>query len=79
MARASNGTRHGLFEPLYDTDPLTGATVEVFYAHRALAESFGAHAGWFWWVWPVGGLPDGRPNGPYATSYGAYREAMISR
>jgi len=27
-------------EPLYDTDPRTGATIEVFYADRAL-ETFG--------------------------------------
>jgi len=79
MARASNGTRYAAFEPLYDTDPHTGGTIEVFYAHRALAESFGACAGWFWWVWPVGSLPDGRPNGPYPTSYRAYRHATISR
>jgi hypothetical protein len=76
MARASSGGRYAAFEPLYETDPRTGGTVEVFYAHRVLAESFGAGAGWFWWVWPTGGLPEGRPNGPFATSYRAYFEAM---
>ena len=36
-------------EPLYDIDPQTGATIEVFYADRAL-ETFGrCGAGWFWW------------------------------
>jgi len=27
----------------------------------------------------AGGLPDGRPKGPFATTYRAYRQAMISR
>jgi len=76
MARASSGGRHAAFEPLYETDPQTGGTIEVFFAHSALAESFGARAGWFWWIWPVGRLPDGRPKGPFATSYRAYFEAM---
>jgi hypothetical protein len=36
-------------EPLYDIDPQTGATIEVFYADRSL-ETFGrCGAGWFWW------------------------------
>ena len=36
-------------EPLYDIDPQTGASIEVFYADRAL-ETFGrCGAGWFWW------------------------------
>jgi hypothetical protein len=78
LGRASTSTRHGLFEPLYETDRPTGGTVEVFFAHSALAESFGARAGWFWWIWPVRSLPDGRPKGPFATSYGAYRQAMMS-
>ena len=35
-------------EPLYDVDPRTGASIEVFYADRAL-ETFGrCGAGWFW-------------------------------
>ena len=76
MARASNGRRYAAFEPLYEVNRETGEVLEVWYAHRALAESFGAGAGWFWWVWPIGSLPDGRPKGPFATSYAAYREAM---
>ena len=36
-------------EPLYDIDPQTGTTIEVFYADRTL-ETFGrCGAGWFWW------------------------------
>jgi hypothetical protein len=35
-------------EPLFDTHPVTGASIEVFYADRAL-ETFGrCGAGWFW-------------------------------
>jgi hypothetical protein len=36
-------------EPLYDILPLTGLSIEVFYADRTL-ETFGrGGAGWFWW------------------------------
>ena len=35
-------------DPLYDIDPLTGISIEVFWADRAL-ETFGrCGAGWFW-------------------------------
>ena len=35
-------------EPLFDIHPLTGATIEVFYADGRL-ETFGRYgAGWFW-------------------------------
>jgi hypothetical protein len=46
------------FEPLYDTDPHTGASVEVFYADAVLAASFGASAGWVLVV-----LPPRKPAG----------------
>jgi hypothetical protein len=44
MARAviSDRKRRAALEPLYEIDPRTGASVEVFYADRALAGSFGA-------------------------------------
>jgi len=61
-------------EPLYDTDPRTGATVEVFYADRVLTGMRGA--GWHWWSCKPGALPEWPPNGPFATSYGAYRDAL---
>ena len=43
MARAviSDPKRRTACEPLYDIDPQTGASVEIFYADRALAMSFG--------------------------------------
>ena len=36
----SNPRQHARREPLYDIDPRTGASIEVFYADRAL-ETFG--------------------------------------
>jgi hypothetical protein len=65
-------------EPLFDIHPLTGASVEVFYANRAL-ETFGrAGSGWFWWLRRRGFAPNGPVSGPFATSYAAYRHAMKS-
>jgi hypothetical protein len=81
MARAiiTEAVRLAAYEPLYDIDPQTGASVEVFYADRGLAESFGTRAGWFWWACQPGCLPDGLPMGPFATSYRAYRDALGGR
>jgi hypothetical protein len=64
-------------EPLYDIDPWTGATIEVFWADRVLAQSFGASGpGWFWWTCYPGCLPKCPPAGPFPTSFRAYRSAM---
>ena len=76
MARAviSNPERRAAFEPLYDIDPRTGGAIEVFFADRVLAESFGARcAGWFWWSCQSGSLPCDLPTGPFNSSYLAYR------
>ena len=63
-------------DPLYDIDPRTGASIEVFFADRAL-ETFGrCGAGWFWCSRQRGFSPEGPPTGPFATSYAAYRHAM---
>ena len=63
-------------EPLYDINPLTGVSIEVFYADRTL-ETFGrGGAGWFWWPRRRGCSPDGPATGPFATSYAAYRHAL---
>ena len=65
-------------EPLYDILPQTGVSIEVFYADRTL-ETFGRDgAGWFWSPRRRGCSPDGSPTGPFATSYGAYRHAMVT-
>ena len=63
-------------EPLFDVHPLTGATIEVFYADRTM-ETFGrCGAGWFWCARQRGFAPTGPATGPFATSYGAYRHAV---
>jgi hypothetical protein len=63
-------------EPLFDVHPGSGASIEVFYADRAL-ETFGrCGAGWFWWSRQRGYPPEGRLTGPFGTSYAAYRHAM---
>jgi hypothetical protein len=65
-------------EPLYDIDPETGISIEVFYADRTL-ETFGrGGAGWFWWSRRPGCAPAGSAIGPFATSYAAYRHAMTT-
>jgi hypothetical protein len=64
--------------PLYDVHPLTGLSFEVFCTDRTL-ETFGrCGAGWFWWPRRRGFSPQGRANGPFATSYAAYRHAVSS-
>jgi hypothetical protein len=64
------------YEPLYDIDPETGVSIEVFYSDRTL-ETFGrGGAGWFWWPRRRGYSPDGPATGPFASRYTAYRHAM---
>ena len=77
MSRAvvSELVRRAACEPLYDLDPQTGASIEVFYADQVLAASFGTRPGWFFWTCRPGCLPDDLPRGPFATSYLAYRDA----
>jgi hypothetical protein len=63
-------------QPLYDINPATGVSIEVFYSDRTL-ETFGRDGcGWFWWPRRRGCSPDGSPSGPFATSYAAYRHAI---
>jgi hypothetical protein len=65
-------------KPLFDVHPLTGASIEVFYAD-GLA-TFGRHdAGWFWWYRRRGFAPTGPEHGPFATTYRAYRDALYPR
>jgi hypothetical protein len=74
---AARGRRPG-YEPLYDIDPYTGATIEIFYGDRVLAASFGGRgAGWYFWSSWLGCRP-GRPAGPFGTGYVAYRDALNS-
>jgi hypothetical protein len=43
----SGDCRHR-FEPLFDIHPVTGASIEVFYADWLATFGRGG-AGWFWW------------------------------
>ncbi len=72
VARAVNSDpkRRAAIEPLYDIDLQTGGSLEVFYAERTLANSFGRGTGWFWWTCQSGS-PDGLPTGPFISSYTA--------
>ena len=60
-------------EPLYEIDPRSGATIEIFYADDVLAKSFGTCVGWFFWSCLPGCLPEIPPVGPFTSSYRAYR------
>jgi hypothetical protein len=63
-------------EAFFDTHPVTGATIEVFYADRSL-ETFGWHAaGWYRCQRRRGYPADGPAVGPFPTSYAAYRDAL---
>jgi len=78
VQQPSNPRQRARHEPLFDVHPRTGASIEVFYADRAL-ETFGrGGSGWFWWFRRHGFAPEGQPVGPFATSYAAYRHAMNS-
>ncbi|MGJ4931311.1 hypothetical protein ACQR1I_31265 [Bradyrhizobium sp. HKCCYLS2038] len=50
---------------------------EVFYFANALRETNKGGGGWFWWPRQQGLPPEGPATGAFATSYAAYRDAMI--
>jgi hypothetical protein len=55
---ASTDHRHQ-FNPIFDIHPVTGASIEIFFADRTL-ETFGrCGTGWFWHVRRRGFAPDG--------------------
>jgi hypothetical protein len=71
-------TSNPRLEPLYDINPRTGVSIEVFFSDRTM-ESFGrVGAAWFWWRRRRGCSPEGLATGPFATSYSAYRHAMTT-
>jgi hypothetical protein len=78
MASAPNPGRRAAHDALYDINPLTGISIEVFFADCTL-ETFGrGGAGWFWWPRRRGFSPGGQATGPFPSSYSAYRHAMVT-
>ena len=51
MARVATsvGMLRGSHEPLYDVNPRTADSIEIFYADEVLAKPFGMRVGYFWW------------------------------
>ena len=55
--------QHARHEPLYDINPRTGVSIEVFFSDRTM-ETFGrVGAGWFWWPRRRGFSPEGAAPG----------------
>ena len=71
-------TSNPRYEPLFDVHPRTGASIEIFYANRAL-ETFGrCGAGWFWWPRRRGFSPEGLPIGPWVELLKADKRAFFT-
>jgi hypothetical protein len=65
-----------LDEPLHVIHPITGATIEVFYADRVFAIMAGA--GRFWWSYKLGDVPEWPPRGPFRSRDAAYVDALAA-
>jgi hypothetical protein len=79
MTTSSLDRHHRKYAPFFDVDPLTGRSIEVFYADPAL-ETFGNRgAGWFWHARRSGFAPTGAARGPFSTSYSAFHDALQRR
>jgi hypothetical protein len=77
MAQQTLAPSPGRREPLFDIDPQSGTSIEVFYADRSL-ETFGrCGAGWFWCFRRRGCPSLGPATGQFATRYAAYRNAIV--
>src|SRR5271165_4142931 len=76
MTMVSAYRRSQKYGPIFDVHPLTGVSIEVFWADTTL-ETFGRRgAGWFWHFRRRGFAPKGPAHGPFPTSYAAYRDAL---
>jgi hypothetical protein len=68
----------GKFEPLFDVHPVTGVSIEVFYAGSP-PRCFGrGSAGWHWHFRQRGYAANGPAVGPFSSAYLAFRHALIS-
>jgi hypothetical protein len=65
-------------EPLFDIDPVTGASIEIFWADATLATFGRVGAGWWWHPRQRGFAPTGLAYGPFPTCYSAFRYAVNS-
>jgi hypothetical protein len=63
-------------EPLYDINPQTGVSIEVFYADQHWKVSAGVALVGFGGARRRGFSPDGPATGPFVTSYAAYHHAL---
>ncbi len=65
------------FDPSRESDPHALPDCEVFYAGDLInEEGEPMDAGWFWWACFPGCMPDGPPNGPFATEAEALADAQ---
>jgi hypothetical protein len=74
---SSSDHRQQKHASFFDSHPVTGFSVEVFWADRTLETFGGTGAGWFWWSRRRGLAPEGPAVGPFPTDYSAYRNAMM--
>jgi hypothetical protein len=65
-------------EPLFDIDPVRGASIEIFWADATLATFGRVGAGWWWHPRQRRFAPDSPAIGPFPTSYSAYRNAIFA-
>ena len=63
---------------LYEIDPRSGATIEIFYADSAFAQSFGARAAGWYWRHRQADYSAGVPAGPFLICLDAYRDALAA-
>lgn len=75
----------GYFDPKRASDPHALPDLEVFYADAGDLSSDmpegpqddePSEAGWYWWPCLPGCLPDGPPEGPFASADEALRDAQ---
>jgi hypothetical protein len=66
---------HERHEHLFDLHPVTGASIEVFYADRLATFGRGG-VGWFWQARQRGFAPEGPAHGPFPTTFAAFRDAF---
>jgi hypothetical protein len=54
----------------------SGQTIEIFFADRVFARSFGARAAGWYWRYRQADCSPGKPTGPFLVCLDAYRDAL---